>query len=539
MLFLIRGAFYASSLPLWEGFDEWAHYAVVQNLASGGHVLFSRDGRISREVKASLELAPIPWESGGVATSVKHDAYWRLPDQERTSRERKLRSLLVEWAREPAVGGPPAYEGQQTPLYYWLCAPLYKLTAGLPFLTRVWLLRLFGLLVASACIPLGFLAARIVVEDDLRALGIVALIAAMPQLMMIVSQIGNHSMAVMMGSLLLLVLFRWKQEPRSIARTLLLGVVFGLALLTKAYFLALVPPVFVFVVIWARRSGAARQALVLITCTAVISMWWYVRNWMLTHSFAGDQIEVAAQRTAGRSVVGEILEMHWLRTVDFAFLSHIWLAGWSFLVVRSWMYHFLAVFAGFAGAGLLFRLLWRRKDKPSYSDLLLLSGMYLTFLAAIGYQALGAFETTGFPGAPGYYLFAIVVAEAILVSTGLEAIAPATVFPAVIPAAVSCLAALEFFGMHFYAIPYYTGFIAHFPNGGVPALKISQLRGGGLTTMLTRLAMNKPEFLNAPVMAVLWVLFLASTFALTGVTVYVGWRAHLDQRSRRGHGGSS
>ncbi len=99
------------------------------------------------------------------------------------------------------------------------------------------------------------------------------------------------------------------------------------------------------------------------------------------------------------------------------------------------------------------------------------------------------------------------MAEAILVTTGLEAIAPAALFPAVIPGAVACFAALECFGMHFYSIPYYTGFTGRLPNGGLPAMKISQLRGGGLATMLARLAMNKPEFLSAPVMAVLWFCF--------------------------------
>jgi hypothetical protein len=520
-LFLIRGVFYASVLPLWEGFDEWAHYSVVQNLAIGGPALFSRDDSVSHEVQAALELAP--WQPGAPDAGAKHAVYWRLPEQERSDRERKLRSIPVEWAREPAIGGPSAYEGQQTPLYYWLCAPLYKLTAGLSLLTRVWILRFFGLLMASAVIPVGFLSARFVFQDDLRALGVAALIAAMPELMMLVSQIGNHSLAVMMGSLVLFALFRWKQEPRSLARTVTLGAVLGVALLTKAYFLALIPPVFVFGAIWAYKKSVYRQALFVITYAAVISGWWYVRNWTLTHSLTGEQVGVAANK-AGLSLLDAALGMNWLRATDFAFLSHLWLGGWSFLVVRSWMYHFFAVFAGLAGAGLLVRLLSRRKEKPSSLDLALLLGIYLTFLAALGYQALLAFETMGVSGTLGYYLYAIVVAEAILVSAGLEAIFPAALLPGVIPAAVFCFAALEFFGMHFYAIAYYTGFTARLADGRLPALHISQLSNGGLIAMLNRLAMNKPEFLNARVIAVLWVLFLASTLALIGVAAFLGGR---------------
>ena len=86
---------------------------------------------------------------------------------------------------------------------------------------------------ASAVIPLGFLVARKVFGDDLAALGVVALIAAMPQVMMTASHIGNDSMAIGMGSLLLFTLFQWKEEPRSMRRALALGIVLGLALLTR------------------------------------------------------------------------------------------------------------------------------------------------------------------------------------------------------------------------------------------------------------------------------------------------------------------
>ena len=82
------------------------------------------------------------------------------------------------------------------------------------------------------------------------------------------------------------------------------------------------------------------------------------------------------------------------------------------------------------------------------------------------------------------------------------------------PAAIACFAALELFGICFYAIPYYTGFIAHLPNGALPTLHIGQLQNGGWRLILERLAVNKPPFLTAPVIAALWILFLAATVLL-------------------------
>src|SRR5258706_5725895 len=122
IIFLVRGLFYVSFVPLWEGFDEWSHYAVLQNMATTGRLLIGANDRVSREVQASLELAPMPWQASGL----KHDGYWRLAEAERKDREQKLRSLPAAWAREPAEGGEHIYEAQQAPLYYWLLAPAYR-----------------------------------------------------------------------------------------------------------------------------------------------------------------------------------------------------------------------------------------------------------------------------------------------------------------------------------------------------------------------------------------------------------------------------
>lgn len=513
-IFFARGLFYASFVPLWEGFDEYAHYAVLQNIATSGRALIDMDEPVSREVQASLELAPVPWLVNGLT----HDAYWLLPAEERRQREQKLRSLPAALTREPARGGEHAYEAQQAPLYYWLLSPAYRLSAALSLPSRVWLLRLISLLVASTVIPLTYLVARTIFEDDRQALRVAAVVAAFPELMMTVCHIGNDSLAVAMGGLSLLALFEWKRAPESMRRSILLALALGLALLTKAYFLALLPPVTVLLAVQAKRKRVYRQALVVLCGALAIAGWWYARNWILTHSLSGNQFEVAARAGAGMDLSSSLLRVNWLSAADFTFMSHVWLGNWSFLVVRSWMYRFFALVAGVAAIGLIVDML-RPKQKPSRSDLGLLSAIYVTFLAALGYHAARAFQIEGFAGALGYYLFAIVTAEVILAVTGLQAVLPAGLSWLISPAAILCLVALEFFGMTFYSIPYYTGFIAHLPGGAIPALRLSQLRDSGLQSLLGRLASNKPEFLNATVFGAMWILFLAATVALIASAV--------------------
>ena len=116
--FVIRGLFYVSYLPIWEGFDEWAHYANIQIVAQG-HPLPDRNSGVSREIQESLKL--VPWVDG----PVNHDRYWRLDESERKDREESLRSMPMAWQGEPVEDAARAYESQQAPLYYWLIAPFY------------------------------------------------------------------------------------------------------------------------------------------------------------------------------------------------------------------------------------------------------------------------------------------------------------------------------------------------------------------------------------------------------------------------------
>src|ERR1035437_6719598 len=62
LCFLARAFFYGAALPLWEGYDEWSHFAVVQRMAFRGEPLVSRFSQIPRDVAASLQLAPVSWE---------------------------------------------------------------------------------------------------------------------------------------------------------------------------------------------------------------------------------------------------------------------------------------------------------------------------------------------------------------------------------------------------------------------------------------------------------------------------------------------
>ena len=151
--FLARAFFYCAALPLWEGFDEWSHFGVVQRMAFRGEALVSRDAPLPRDTTDSIRTAPLPWEMREYGSpTVTHDAFWKLPAEERSRREAAFWAIQPEWARED--GAPwKTYEGLQGPLSGWLMTPVLLAARHAHLATQVLLLRCFAVLIASLVIP--------------------------------------------------------------------------------------------------------------------------------------------------------------------------------------------------------------------------------------------------------------------------------------------------------------------------------------------------------------------------------------------------
>jgi hypothetical protein len=492
LCFLVRGIFYCTVFPVWEGFDEYAHFAYSEHVAESRELPIPKQTNIPRQVEESLKLAPLPRMMGYLpAPFLTHDQYWRLAPSDRNHRQQALRRL----PHGAGQGSMILYEAQQPPLYYALIAPVYKLLASAPLVDRVWALRSFGLILASLCLLLGFLVARQVLQDDYLALCAAGLIAAMPEMMMYLCRVSNEPLVVVLASLLLL--FTLRDQPLAI------GVTLGLALLTKAYFLTAIPAVLL--ILLARRR--VRSALLVTAIAAAISGWLFWRNWRLTGSISGVLQDAALSDNSRLGLLSLIPKVDWWRAIDSTFLSHIWFGNWSFLQVRAWMYQVFAVIFAIAAIGLV-----RRLRNPGIRILLV---FYAAFLAGIAYHVLLTFASNGSSSSAGWYLYAFVAAEATLLVAGLK--------PMLLSIAAVCFAALELFGTHFFLIPYYTGLTAHQPNGRVPAAAISQL--GNVREILARLAVNKPDFVSPPVIFILWLLFLAATLTLTGIILHSASRA--------------
>jgi len=235
---------------MWEGYDEWAHFAYIQQIAEQGQ-LPARSGNVPDEIQRSLELAPLSYSAAEVVPgAITHDAYWRLPESDRLRRELELRKLTPSYklpdASERRV---TQYEAQQPPLYYLLLAAPYLAIQHWSLPAQVLTLRVISLMIAGIALLLAYVIARQVALTRHLAIWVTIMLVSFSGVLIDVCRVGNDSLAITLSSAVILCSLRILRRHSGIVDWVVLGIVLATALLTKAYTLAFVPLLFVLIAI--------------------------------------------------------------------------------------------------------------------------------------------------------------------------------------------------------------------------------------------------------------------------------------------------
>ncbi len=205
-------------------------------------------------------------------------------------------SLVSFWVDEPA--GSPYSVARSNPywgfaygevgrdnknLYLhgtWDAFPWHGVALGLH------LVRLLSVLMGAGAVVAAYAVGREVFPDrPLWALGGAAFMAFNPQFLFISGAVNNDNLITLWVTLILLLLVRTVKAGIRLRRAVCVGVLCGLALLTKLTGLYVLPVVALAFALaaWRRRewrrfveAGAIIAGLVL-----VIAGWWFARNWVL------------------------------------------------------------------------------------------------------------------------------------------------------------------------------------------------------------------------------------------------------------------
>src|ERR1700730_16168492 len=344
-VFVAREVFYSTVLPVWERYDEPFHFAFVQYLVTSNRLPIPTT-LVSREIQTSLYSLPLPWTLQNLARAnpiFTHDTFWKLERQQRENLQQQFLQIPKQWAKESATEPITNYESQQPPLYYVLLYVPLRSMGTLELASRIWWLRALSVVTASFLVPLGFLLARKVLGNEMTALVIVMLATAMPELMVNISRVGNESLAIVLYTLLVYVTLKVIEGPKHFVYVPVVGLLLGLGLLTKAYFLTALPSLLVILArcFWrwpSHRKALALRSGVAMTIAAAVAGYWYWRAHRVLGSWSGLYSEAALSSSSRSELLKKIWHVNWLSAVISVALSHIWYGAWSFLRVSNSVY---------------------------------------------------------------------------------------------------------------------------------------------------------------------------------------------------------
>jgi hypothetical protein len=339
----LNAVLYSMLLPLWEGFDEPFHFGYVQQFANGQGFPDARNARLSQEVWQSILLAPAsePVKSN-LPRVTTYSEYFFWPAERRSQIQQALREIPRDQRAKPSDG--MNYESLQAPLAYTPLAVAERLLANAALPKRVLLLRIAAalagvlLLFAATCA----LSAELALAAPYRDLVLFCLLSAQ-MTWATLAHVANDWLAVPLAVWTLVFLIRAASFP-SVIRMTVASVVLAAGLLTKAYFLALVPVLFAIAALRGKLRGLAASVLVLAACAGP----WYIRNWRLYHALTGTQEERAGLGPV--QVVHAAFALDWPRVALTSVRGALWTANNTF---RSFSVPTMNVLIALCAAALL------------------------------------------------------------------------------------------------------------------------------------------------------------------------------------------
>jgi hypothetical protein len=393
--YLTLAVAYSLASPIYEPTDELRHVRYVRHIATYRSLPVQRAGA----PRAQSHHPPLYYALGALVTGwvdVEKDVY---------------------------------YQPQENPFWayrYWEVGNdnksqyVHRSDEDFPFegvALVVYIVRWMTVLIGAGAVWLTY---RIALETfpahPALAVGAAALVAFNPQFLHLSGAVTNDVPATLCGAAVLLMCIRLVQEGPSLRMNVTLGILLGLSLLTKFHLLALLAPIAVAYLLrtWPTVDwrAALRASVIILGLAAILSGWWFFRNWRLYGDATG--LSKLNQLWAGRSVSGN----WWVIGQKLPYLwSSLWgRFGYGQVPLPKIIYRGLLVFCLLALAAYL---LPRRQRLSSLASLLPLMSAIVAFVAIVTYYML-----IQPAGAMGRFLFPILPAFAALLMGGLNRFFP-------------------------------------------------------------------------------------------------------------------
>ncbi|WP_109108701.1 hypothetical protein [Azospirillum sp. TSO35-2] len=411
------GVTHLALLPPWEGFDEYAHWSSIQQIADTGTVPFYGRDRVSIDVDGYP--GPMPY-----ASAPPFDETGRLTY--RSFRDLGHPALPESVDRGFRPGRELNWQAQHPPLYYMVLAPAYHLTKSLSWTRHLLVLRSLSWTFAFAGLALGVLATErwAAAKGSRVAPFMAAYPFLVPQFFPEMARLGNDGLCLLIAGAAWFLLLNILAEKPGVWAAPALGLVLGLGLLTKAFFLPITVGVTAFLALrWLlqRQRVHARHLLLCATVAATVGAAWYLRNLLLFDNLLGTNDFIRLAHGVGlRAGLEQNFSLPaYARGLAAIAGTYIWAGSWSlaqppeYLLVPPALLILLTLAAWLSG---LQRC--RFVEKPAQWLPLFL---VVPVAGGLAYHLLTAIAETGRgAGTPGWYLHILAAPISFAMATGWE-----------------------------------------------------------------------------------------------------------------------
>ncbi|MBN2054583.1 glycosyltransferase family 39 protein [bacterium] len=402
MLFILRGIQIQCLYPPLEGPDEYQHVAYLIYLAEHHRLPVYGESFVPKSLYPDLVANPhcaYDWEQTRWIGCRQYSDFYDSPQRIESSPDIIL------------------YEAQHPPLYYLVFAPMFRyLENRSGFRAAVYTLRIVNII--TAAIALAFLAypAVAVFNDKRTARGAILAVSLSPMFLINASRITNDALMLLFASVSFFLLLKLHQGRHQVMRSVLVGLLAGLAIQTKMIALCLPPLIlwYVFflalrgILSWRRSIGCAAAAFAACVLVCVPYGAFSLRHY---ETLIPSQMTIMQDIACEPGLLMDKVESSHILDFFLGILvrDNLWISGWSFLAPHKMLIviYFLLIFIPSFG---IFKHLYKAaRRRAGFGQIisppvalfatLVASSFSLTYL-----NMLGNILTYGFINIPPYYV---------------------------------------------------------------------------------------------------------------------------------------
>lgn len=415
-LYLLALAFigigYIFVLPLFEGLDETAHFSRLREVA------FTKKLNYTANIDQSVTAykGPMPYSTGFPPYDSAFVYLKFFQDQnsinfyEKNYRHENFNDSFVP-------SNEPNWQYQHPPLYYLLTAPIVSLTQKLALLDQFLLIRIFSYLMALTGV---FISIKTLLSNhffnlknkqlSFMKISIVLYPLLFPEFFFEFARIGNDSLSLLISGLLFYAISEWYQDQLNLKKTVILGVILGLGILTKAFFIPISFAFGIFTLVNFSHNGYFKKKL-----TSVIKMFfaivfpiliiggsWYIVKFIATGDLGGGYDTYQLNQNGG--FVNGFLKNYTFKGLSHGllmpFATFSWIGSWSVVRMPSFMYFILILIGFWIAVNSLSAL----KKIPLYNIHWLVIWLFLFMFMGLFWHVLIMVALSGYGASGGHYL---------------------------------------------------------------------------------------------------------------------------------------